>query len=109
MELFGRALTWTSVQAKNLFRTHLGSRRRLIMACSQVVSLRECFSVVRDPRREHQRFHNLWDIIAITICAVISGADNWPDVEEYGRCKEAWLESFLELPYGIPSHDTFGR
>jgi len=79
------------------------------MARSKVVSLRECFSVVRDPRREHQRFHNLWDIIAITICAVISGADNWPDVEEYGRCKEAWLESFLELPYGIPSHDTFGR
>jgi predicted transposase YbfD/YdcC len=79
------------------------------MAHSKVVSLRECFSVVRDPRREHQRFHNLWDIIAITICAVISGADNWPDVEEYGRCKEAWLESFLELPYGIPSHDTFGR
>jgi predicted transposase YbfD/YdcC len=79
------------------------------MARAKVVSLRECFSVVRDPRREHQRFHNLWDIIAITICAVISGADNWPDVEEYGRCKEAWLESFLELPYGIPSHDTFGR
>jgi predicted transposase YbfD/YdcC len=79
------------------------------MARSKVVSLRECFSVVRDPRREHQRFHNLWDIIAITICAVISGADNWPDVEEYGRCKQEWLESFLELPHGIPSHDTFGR
>jgi predicted transposase YbfD/YdcC len=79
------------------------------MARSKVVSLRECFSGVRDPRREHQRFHDLWDIIAITICAVISGADNWPDVEEYGRCKEAWLESFLELPYGIPSHDTFSR
>jgi predicted transposase YbfD/YdcC len=79
------------------------------MPRSKVVSLRECFSVVRDPRREHQRFHRLWDIIAITICAVISGADGWPDVEEYGRCKQEWLESFLELPYGIPSHDTFAR
>jgi predicted transposase YbfD/YdcC len=79
------------------------------MARSKVVSLRECFSMVRDPRREHQRFHPLWDIIAITICAVISGADGWPDVEEYGRCKQEWLESFLELPFGIPSHDTFAR
>ena len=79
------------------------------MARSKVVSLRECFSVVRDPRREHQRFHHLWDIIAITICAVISGADSWPDVEEYGQCKQEWLESFLELPHGIPSHDTFAR
>jgi predicted transposase YbfD/YdcC len=79
------------------------------MARSKVVSLRECFSVVRDPRREHQRFHHLWDIIAITICAVLSGADCWPDIEEYGQCKQEWLESFLELPFGIPSHDTFAR
>jgi hypothetical protein len=63
------------------------------MARSKVVSLRECFSVVRDPRREHQRFHNLWDIIAITICAVISGADNWPDVEEYGRPPNCFFAS----------------
>jgi predicted transposase YbfD/YdcC len=79
------------------------------MARSKVVSLRKCFSVVRDPRREHQRFHNLWDIIAITICAVIAGADCWPEVAAYGRCKQGWLESFLELPFGIPSHDTFAR
>jgi len=79
------------------------------MARSKLVSLRECFSVVRDPRREHQRFHDLWDIIAITICAVICGADSWPEVQEYGECKEDWLESFLELPHGIPSHDTFAR
>jgi predicted transposase YbfD/YdcC len=78
------------------------------MARSKVV-LRECFSVVRDPRREHQRFHNLWDIIAITICAVLAGADCWPEVAAYGRCKQDWLESFLELPDGIPSHDTFAR
>jgi predicted transposase YbfD/YdcC len=79
------------------------------MARSKIVSLRECFSEVRDPRREHQRFHHLWDIIAITICAVVAGADCWPDVAAYGLCKQEWLESFLELPFGIPSHDTFGR
>lgn len=79
------------------------------MARSKIVSLRDCFSVVRDPRREHQRFHHLWDIIAITICAVIGGADCWPEVAQYGRCKQEWLESFLELPFGIPSHDTFAR
>ena len=76
---------------------------------ARTVSLRECFADLRDPRREHQRFHNLWDIIAITICAVIGGADCWPDVELYGNCKFDWLQTFLELPYGIPSHDTFGR
>jgi predicted transposase YbfD/YdcC len=79
------------------------------MVRSKVVSLRECFSMVRDPRREHQRFHRLWDIIAITICAVISGADGWPDVEEYGCCKQEWLESCFEFPYCITSHDTFAR
>ena len=73
------------------------------------ISLQDCFSVVRDPRREHQRFHPLWDIIAITICAVVAGADCWPEVAAYGRCKEEWLASFLELPFGIPSHDTFAR
>ena len=79
------------------------------MVVSKVVSLRECFSELRDPRREHQRFHHLWDIIAITICAVVAGADCWPEVAAYGRCKQEWLEAFLELPFGIPSHDTFAR
>ena len=45
----------------------------------------------------------------VTICAVISGADAWTEVEEYGQLKESWLRTFLELPNGIPSHDTFGR
>src|SRR6202451_3926122 len=79
------------------------------MARSKVVSPRECFSMGRGRRREHQRFHPPRDIIAITIFAVFSGADGWPDVEEYGCCKQEWLESFLELPFGIPSHDTFAR
>jgi len=51
----------------------------------------------------------LIDIIIIAICAVISGADGWVSIEEYGNAKLEWLRTFLELPNGIPSHDTFGR
>lgn len=79
------------------------------MSKIQTVSLRGCFAVLPDPRREHGRRHNLWDIIALTICAVVSGADSWVEVEEYGLQKQDWLETFLELPGGIPSHDTIGR
>jgi predicted transposase YbfD/YdcC len=61
-----------------------------------------------DPRR-HNRLHKLTDIITIAVLAVICGADGWVDVEEYGRSKRTWLRTFLELPNGIPSHDTFGR
>jgi predicted transposase YbfD/YdcC len=51
----------------------------------------------------------LEDILAITICAVICGAEGWNEIELFGQCKQPWLESFLELPNGIPSHDTFAR
>jgi predicted transposase YbfD/YdcC len=73
------------------------------------VSIRQCFADVSDPRREHMRLHNLWDIIAITILAVVSGADSWVEVAKYGISKLEFLQTFLELPHGIPSHDTFCR
>jgi predicted transposase YbfD/YdcC len=79
------------------------------MSKSKAVSIRECFADVPDPRREHLRLHNLWEIIAITILAVVSGADSWVEVAKYGVSKLAFLRTFLELPNGIPSHDTFGR
>jgi predicted transposase YbfD/YdcC len=79
------------------------------MSKSAAVSIRQCFADVPDPRREHMRLHNLWDIIAITILAVIAGADSWVEVAKYGVCKFDFLKSFLELPNGIPAHDTFGR
>lgn len=72
-------------------------------------SIVKCFSELSDPRIEKKTCHNLFDIIAITICAVIGGADSWVDVEMYGKCKIEWLRGFLKLPNGIPSHDTFGR
>lgn len=67
------------------------------------------FSQLEDPRLDRKKRHSLIDIIAITVCAVIAGADSWLDVEDFGQCKQDWLRSFLELPNGIPSHDTFGR
>lgn len=67
------------------------------------------FATLEDPRVERTRKHDLLDILAIALCAVISGADSWAEVEEYGRAKEPWLKTFLRLPNGIPSHDTFGR
>lgn len=63
---------------------------------------------IPDPRR-HNRIHLLADMITIAIFAVICGADGWVEVAEYGQRKCAWLKTFLKLPGGIPSHDTFGR
>lgn len=67
------------------------------------------FSNLDDPRRAAGRRHRLMDIIAIAICATICGADNWIAIAGFGEAKEAWLRTFLALPHGIPSHDTFRR
>jgi predicted transposase YbfD/YdcC len=72
-------------------------------------SLWEHFASLSDPRVERTKQHGLLDIITIAVCAVICGADSWVDVELFGRSKESWLRTFLALPNGIPSHDTFGR
>ena len=66
------------------------------------------FSELEDPRSDHTRHHQLIDIITIAICGVICGADSWVELEQFGKSKEEWLKRFLELPNGIPSHDTFG-
>lgn len=67
------------------------------------------FSVLRDPRVTGRSDHKLIDIIAIAICGAICGADDWVATEAFGKAKQDWFEKFLELPEGIPSHDTFGR
>lgn len=69
------------------------------------------FSVLEDPRLESHRNkrHQLSDILVLTILAVICGAESWVDVEHFGQSKKRWLKKFLELPNGIPSHDTIGR
>jgi hypothetical protein len=67
------------------------------------------FAQLRDPRVERKREHLLEEILLIPIAAVLSGAESWNDIAEYGADKLDWLKTFLTLPSGIPSHDTFNR
>ena len=79
------------------------------MAPKALKAIEKHFGQITDPRVDRTKDHKLVDIIAIALCGVICGAENWVDVELYGNSKLAWLTTFLELPHGIPSHDTFGR
>jgi predicted transposase YbfD/YdcC len=72
-------------------------------------TLLEHFSTVDDPRIDRTKRHKLIDILVIAICATICGAETWEDFELFGQAKQDWFKSFLELPNGIPSHDTFRR
>lgn len=67
------------------------------------------FGGLKDPRMERTKKHLLVDIVCVSICAVIAGAEGWEDIEEFGEQKEDWLRTFLKLPEGIPSHDTIAR
>jgi len=67
------------------------------------------FASISDPRSGNATQHELIDILVIAVCAVISGADNWVEIELWGQAQQSWLETFLALPNGIPSHDTIGR
>jgi len=72
-------------------------------------SLVKHFEGLADPRTGNAKAHIFLEILIIAILAVICGADGWSDVELFGKTKHAWLKTFLKLPKGIPSHDTFGR
>src|SRR6266496_213731 len=72
-------------------------------------SISEHFATLTDPRVERSKAHLLVEIVTIALCGVICGADDWVAVETFGRAKADWLGTFLALPGGIPSHDTFGR
>ena len=74
-----------------------------------MVSPLQFFAGIKDPRLERTKDHLLLDIIFITIAAVICGAETWNDIEAFGKAKQEWLKSFLKLPNGIPTHDTFNR
>jgi predicted transposase YbfD/YdcC len=67
------------------------------------------FGGLQDPRIERTKRHLLVDIVCLSICAVIAGAEGWEDIEEFGKQKADWLRTFLQLPHGIPSHDTIAR
>jgi len=76
---------------------------------SAAPSIRRHFSRLRDPRINRRKRHLLTDLITIAICAVICGANNFPQIEAFGKRRRDWLSRFLALPNGIPSHDTFER
>lgn len=78
----------------------------MVAGASTLVS---SFADMADPRIDRTKRHLLVDIICLAICAVIAGADGWEDIEEFGKVREAWLRKFLQLPHGIPSHDTINR
>jgi len=73
------------------------------------LSISKFFAKLQDPRRAHRRLHRLQDILVIALCAVIAGAQDWQQIVTFGRKRRDWLSGFLELPNGIPSHDTFER
>lgn len=72
-------------------------------------SLLEHLGRVPDPRVKRTRRHELMDILVIALCAVIGGADDWVEIVQFGKAKQEWFATFLKLPNGIASHDTFGR
>lgn len=76
---------------------------------SPLSSLKKHFETIDDPRAAYRIQHQLVDMVMIAICAIICGADSWVEIEQYGLSKASWLSTFLELPNGIPSHDTFER
>ena len=78
------------------------------MPCSSS-GLLDYLADIPDPRIERCRAHRLIDILMIAVCGALCGADNWVAIAEFGRSKADWLKTFLALPNGIPSHDTFGR
>jgi predicted transposase YbfD/YdcC len=73
------------------------------------LSITKHFTKLKDPRRRHRRLHHLQDIIVIALCAIIAGAQDWQEIETFGRKRRDWLQRFLKLPNGIPSHDTLER
>jgi predicted transposase YbfD/YdcC len=81
----------------------------LATAVTPSISFFDHFDALEDPRIERCRLHPLRDIVFIAVCALVSSANDFVAMEKFGHSRRAWLEKFLELPNGIPSHDTFGR
>ena len=79
------------------------------MSESSGISLIEHLKKVLDPRVERGRRHKLMDLLVIALCATLGGADDWVEIVQFGQAKKDWFATFLELPNGIASHDTFGR
>jgi predicted transposase YbfD/YdcC len=76
---------------------------------AQLTSIQKHFGQMVDPRSDFRIHHSLVAILTITLCAMICGADGFGDIAFFGECKKEWFSTFLDLPYGVPSHDTINR
>lgn len=85
------------------------ARKGMAMAVDQIVSFESCFEVVSDPRVKNRSDHPLTSTLFLIVAAVISGADGPSEIEDFGKERQDWLEQFVSLPAGVPSHDTIGR
>jgi predicted transposase YbfD/YdcC len=74
-----------------------------------LLTVKKYFGKLKDPRIQRRKKHLLLDIVAIALCGVISGCNDWQQIVTFGRSRQDWLKKFLRLPHGIPSHDTFER
>ena len=74
-----------------------------------LISLKNSFTVIHDPRIDRAKKHKLVDIIMLTLCATMCGMEGWEDIEVFAEKRQEWFKSFLELQNGIPSHDTIER
>ena len=92
--------------------------QRLTRSCKRICVLdektsngksNEYFAAMEDYRKQGYVKHKMINIIAISIAAVICGAEDWYDIEDYGKEKYEWLKTFLDLSDGVPSHDTYNR
>ena len=79
------------------------------MADTVNASLVEHFQTLEDPRIERTKKHLLLDILVIAVCTLLTGGEGFQAMELFGKSKRVWLQTFLALPHGMPSHDTFGR
>ena len=69
----------------------------------------EIFKTLQDPRIERQKYYSLEAILVISVCATLCDCDTWVDIADFAKDHQDWFSQFLDLPYGVPSHDTFGR
>ena len=79
------------------------------METTSQTTIHEAFDSIEDPRQAWKVEYPLVNLIFLTICGVLCGADNWTEIEAFGHAQQEWLEQFLDLKPGIPSHDTLGR
>ena len=106
--LRSRGLRSRGLRSRGLRSRGLRSRGLRSRSIRARHSITEHFGALDDPRIERSKRHQLLDIIIIALCGSICGADSWVHIELFGQAKEKWFRTFLELPNGIPSHDTFG-